>query len=134
MEWTDQETTTLINLWPVSSAAQIAARLSRSRSAVCRKAQALHLDGSHKHFTVPPRKIGQTPRIPKSRLRTIQRKPLPSIDDGLAMAPCSLLELTDRRCHWPIGNVNAVAMMFCGGDVVPGQRYCPHHARMAAKG
>jgi hypothetical protein len=37
MEWTDQETTTLISLWPTHSAAQIAARLQCSREAVTGK-------------------------------------------------------------------------------------------------
>jgi GcrA cell cycle regulator len=47
------------------------------------------------------------------------------------MRPCSLLELDDSRCHWPLGDAEAVATMFCGGDAVPGRRYCPHHLRRA---
>jgi GcrA cell cycle regulator len=138
--WTETETTTLIRLWPTNSAAQIAARLARSRSAVCRKAQALHLNGTHKQlFEVPPRKPPAPARIPKSRERQMRSKPLPSIgaaaiDKHLAMQPCSILELDDNRCHWPIGNVTEVAMLFCGGAVASGQRYCLHHRRIASKG
>ena len=132
MEWTDLETRTLVDLWPTTSAAQIARRLQRSRNSISGKAKRLRLDGASKLFEVPPRKPLALPaRIPKSRVRTMTRKPLPSIDDSPAMDPCSILELDRTRCHWPLGDVNAVTMQFCGGDVVPGQRYCAHHQRMA---
>ena len=58
-------------------------------------------------------------------------KSAPVVDDALDMRPCSLLELDDSRCRWPLGEAEAVATMFCGGDAVPGRRYCPHHLRRA---
>jgi GcrA cell cycle regulator len=135
MHWTDQETTTLINLWPTTSVAQIAARLQRSRNSICKKAQRLRLDGASKLFEVPPRKPLALPaRIPKSRLQTMQTKPLPPLDDSFAMDPCSLIELDRTRCHWPLGDAGAVALQFCGGQSVPGQHYCAHHLRIASKG
>jgi GcrA cell cycle regulator len=57
--------------------------------------------------------------------------PPPQVDDSLAMQSCSILELDQTRCHWPLGEVNAIATEFCGGAAVPGRRYCPHHLRMA---
>ena len=70
--WTSSETDTLICLWPVSSARQIASTLQRSRSAVSRKAQRLCLDGvlsrcGAKHFTVPP--VQARPVAPGRKLR-----------------------------------------------------------------
>ena len=50
-------------------------------------------------------------------------KPTPPID---ATAPppdmrrCSLLELDDGQCRWPLGDVHQVATLFCGGAAVPG--------------
>ena len=60
MEWTDQETTTLISLWPTSSAEQIAKRLQCSRSAVVGKAKRLRAEGVLpfdvvKHYEINPR-------------------------------------------------------------------------------
>ena len=45
-------------------------------------------------------------------------KPTPPID---ATAPppdmrrCSLVELDDGQCRWPLGDVHQVATLFCGG-------------------
>ena len=41
MHWTDEETRTLVSLWPTSTAAQIATRLHRSNSAIAGKAKQL---------------------------------------------------------------------------------------------
>ena len=47
------------------------------------------------------------------------------------MRRCSLIELDDNQCRWPLGDVHRVATMFCGGAVEPGRAYCGHHWRMA---
>ena len=39
--WTDEELRELITLWPTNSASQIAKRLHRRPSAICRKAERL---------------------------------------------------------------------------------------------
>lgn len=134
--WTDEQISELIRLWPTHSAAQIAARLHCSREAVTGKARRLRDDGllppCTKHYLVKPN-YNRIP--PPGRGRPPQLRPFnPGTDpaDGsLAMHPCSLLDLDDRRCHWPLGDVHAVALQFCGGAVVSGQRYCAHHQRMA---
>jgi len=69
--WTSSETDTLIRLWPVSSARQIASTLQRSRSAVSRKAQRLCLDG------VLPRCGGKAFRGEADAGATDQEKPFP---------------------------------------------------------
>ena len=36
---------------------------------------------------------------------------------------CSLLELDEEKCHWPIGDPGQPEFFFCGGKT--GQRHCP---------
>jgi GcrA cell cycle regulator len=68
-------------------------------------------------------------RAQPPQIRIIQ--PPPQGDDSLAMQSCSILELDQTRCHWPLGEVNVIATEFCGGATVPSRRYCLHHLRMA---
>jgi GcrA cell cycle regulator len=49
------------------------------------------------------------------------------------MRRCSLRELDNSQCRWPLGDVYQVATQFCGGDAVPGNPYCLHHLRMAMR-
>ena len=132
--WTSSETDTLIRLWPVSSARQIASTLQRSRSAVSRKAQRLCLDGvlprcGAKHFTVPP--VQARPGRTRSKATATKPTPPPAIDDSLAVRPCAFAELDDGRCHWPIDSGSRITTVFCGGATAPGRRYCGHHLQMA---
>jgi hypothetical protein len=99
MRWTDEEILTLVTLWSIRSATQIAKELHRSRSAVCSMAERLRIHGAlprdvPKRFEVDPRKRkrrGCGPLIMRS-------KPPPPLDDS-EVRPCSLLELDDCRCH-----------------------------------
>jgi GcrA cell cycle regulator len=128
--WTDGEIDTLVNLWPTQSAAQIAKRLQRPRQAVCAEAHRLREEGllppDVAKFEIDPR----TPRRP-ARPKPPPPPPPPAIDDTLAMRPCSISELDDSRCHWPLGDVYKGVTMFCGGKTVRGDHYCGHHLRLA---
>jgi GcrA cell cycle regulator len=44
---------------------------------------------------------------------------------------CSLLELTNQTCRWPISNATDVEFWFCGNEPVKGLPYCAGHARIA---
>lgn len=44
---------------------------------------------------------------------------------------CSLIELEDDKCHWPIGDPHNPDFYFCGGKAVMGLPYCGYHARIA---
>jgi len=139
MEWTDQETTTLISLWPTSSAEQIAKRLQCSRSAVVGKAKRLRAEGVLpfdvvKHYEINPRPSKHR-RSPRPRISPpLQHSWVISSHDSVASRSCTLIELDDSRCPWPLGELHQVAAMFCGGVSAPRHRYCEHHARMAVKG
>jgi GcrA cell cycle regulator len=125
--WTDEELRELVTLWPTSTAAQIAYRLRRPRTAVCGKVQRLLREGllEGKNAKHPD------PQKRRTRVRTRIMLLPTQVDDRLAMQPCSILELDATRCHWPLGEVDAVATEFCGDPPAPGHRYCPRHLRMA---
>jgi GcrA cell cycle regulator len=44
---------------------------------------------------------------------------------------CTLLELGQAQCRWPISSPGAADFCFCGNEPVKGLPYCPGHARMA---
>jgi GcrA cell cycle regulator len=140
MPWTAQEISLLIGLWPNASAAQISKQLNRSRGSVCGKAMRLRRDdllpaGVEKHFEVNP--ALQTRPDPAKAMVTpiIPAKPTHPVGATvpLAMRRCSLLELDDGQCRWPLGDLHQVATQFCGGDAVPGLPYCRHHLRIAQR-
>ena len=51
-----------------------------------------------------------------------------SIHDGQR---CSLFELSEERCRWPINTPGAEDFCFCGNMPVEGLPYCPGHTRLA---
>jgi GcrA cell cycle regulator len=44
---------------------------------------------------------------------------------------CTLLELGQGKCRWPISTPGADEFYFCGNEPVKGLPYCPGHARIA---
>jgi GcrA cell cycle regulator len=44
---------------------------------------------------------------------------------------CTLLELSQGKCRWPISNPGAEDFCFCGNEPVKGLPYCLAHARIA---
>jgi GcrA cell cycle regulator len=44
---------------------------------------------------------------------------------------CSLLELAQGKCRWPINDPGEADFAFCGNDSIPALSYCAGHARMA---
>ena len=88
-----------------------------------------------KHFEVNP--LVQTrPVSAKTTVTSISpAKPTLPIDASVPpsdMRRCSLVELDDGQCRWPLGDVHQVATQFCGGDAVPGRCYCAHHLQRAS--
>jgi hypothetical protein len=141
-EWTDAETRELIALWPTTSAAQIGKRLNRPLSAISGKAKRLRDDGLLppsgvvKHFVNPWwARAKPEPTAKPTKPATVRELRHGGADSPvpLDMQPCALVELDERRCHWPLGEVHQVATLFCGGDAEPGRRYCAHHGRRAAR-
>jgi GcrA cell cycle regulator len=44
---------------------------------------------------------------------------------------CSLFELSEERCRWPISTPGAADFCFCGKTPLDGLPYCPAHSRLA---
>jgi GcrA cell cycle regulator len=58
----------------------------------------------------------------------------PPAEDGQAIhgeRHCSLLELSEERCRWPISSPGEKDFCFCGNRPLEGVPYCPGHARLA---
>jgi GcrA cell cycle regulator len=140
MPWTTQEISLLIGLWPTASAAQISKWLNRSRGSVCGKAMRLRRDDLlptdvEKHFEVNPAVQRRPDHPAKTTVVSITpAKPTIPIDATVPppeMRRCSLIELEEGQCRWPLGTVAEVATTFCGDAVEPRRAYCGHHWRMA---
>jgi GcrA cell cycle regulator len=144
--WDDQKIHELVRLWLTTSIGQLARRLRKSRSAISGKVGRLIEQGRiergvRKHYevppvrTTPPRRARQLGTIPQ--LKSAPAKPPPPppsiVSTVLSMKPCQLIDLDRSRCCWPLGELRAVAVQFCGGVTAPGKRYCAHHVRMAAR-
>ena len=137
MHWTTQEISSLIGCWPTASASQISRRLNRSRASTCRKAMRLRRGnllpaGVQNHFEA--KLVPTRPSCTMTMVKSIKAKPTPAVDNSVppsAMRRCSLLELDNGQCRWPLGDVHQVVAQFCGDAVIPGSPYCGHHLRMA---
>ena len=44
---------------------------------------------------------------------------------------CSILDLNNNKCRWPIGDPSLPDFFFCGGNTVGNMPYCAHHGRIA---
>ena len=70
-----------------------------------------------------PRSFAMKPNCSRLAEATAEVVPL--------MQRCSILDLTERKCKWPIGDPVAADFYFCGARTADGLPYCSHHCRMA---
>jgi GcrA cell cycle regulator len=151
MSWTDERVEHLKKLWSDGlSASQIAAELGGiTRNAVIGKVHRLGLSGRAKApSSTAPRQRKQRPqghvfRTMRATMRgnTALAQALPSYEPEPEPEPeeniipigqrCTILELTDGKCHWPIGDPGQSDFFFCGGKSVSSLPYCGYHARVA---
>jgi GcrA cell cycle regulator len=150
--WTDERVELLRKLWSEGlSASQIAGELGGvSRNAVIGKVHRLGLAGRAK---APSPSAGR-PRKPRSSAYIFRSvRPVIRGNTALAARPivqyepepepelvenvipigqrCSILELNEEKCHWPIGDPGQPEFAFCGGKAVVGRPYCGYHVRIA---
>ncbi len=124
------------------SCSQIAAEIGVTRNAVIGKIHRLGLSPMRPPGAsgrdCPPR--GRRPRHQRPRpLRHLLfsqnavAAAAPVVVDSVK--PCSLLELANGKCHWPLsdaaGDGGAADFVFCGNEAIAGLSYCAGHARMA---
>jgi GcrA cell cycle regulator len=120
---------------------QIAAEIGVTRNAVIGKIHRLGLSPGRPAAaparSCPPR--GRPPRLPSRRRLLRLAAKAPFLGDGAAgqdacvesAQRCSLFELAQGKCRWPISDPGAADFAFCGNDAIAGLSYCAGHARMA---
>lgn len=152
MTWNDERVELLKKLWTDGlSASQIASELGGiTRNAVIGKVHRLGLSGRAK----TPSSSAPRPRKPRAPAH-MMRVSRPAMRGNTALAPvhgyefdveptpelvenivplgqrCSLLELNEDKCRWPIGDPGSIEFFFCGGKTLDSLPYCSYHSRLA---
>jgi GcrA cell cycle regulator len=114
---------------------EIAADIGVSRNAVIGKLARLNLSREDAGGERLPAQT-RSPKTPRPR-RASQRQLLRALRPPLVAEPmptsehsCSLLELSEENCRWPISDLGA-DVWFCGNPRAKGFAYCAGHARIA---
>jgi GcrA cell cycle regulator len=122
------------------SCREIAADIGVSRNAVIGKLSRLDLTREEGRGRRRARKRAAQADRPRAaaRLRhqmlpALHAEPQPLADEEPIHNEhcCSLFELSEQRCRWPIGTPRAEDFCFCGNTPVEGLPYCPGHTRLA---
>jgi GcrA cell cycle regulator len=137
--WTDERIELLKRHFEAGlSCREIAADIGVSRNAVIGKLSRLNLTrgrtgDERKIQDRGPARAKAVPRLQFEMLATIYG----DTDAPVATGPideanrCSLLELSENRCRWPISTPGAEDFCFCGNSAPDGQPYCAGHSRLA---
>jgi GcrA cell cycle regulator len=140
MTWTEERVALLRDRVDAGlTCAQIAHEIGVSRNAVIGKVNRLGLSRFKSMVAGEPGRAG-APKIARPKMPIRQRPypasprkpplafPEPAVDAGKR---CSLLELQQGHCRWPISEPGAEDFGFCGNQRADGLPYCTAHARMA---
>jgi len=121
------------------SCGQIAREIGESRNAVIGKANRLGLSRFKSATTAQLKQTGalnlSRPRIVTQHRTLLGFCATPQL--AFAEVPgdnanhCSLFELQQWHCRWPIGDPTVKSFGFCGNTPINGLPYCAAHARMA---
>lgn len=73
------------------------------------------------------------PRLQYQMLKAVYGAPRPAAEGEPIhnVHCCSLFELSEQRCRWPISTPGAEDFRFCGNTPVEGLPYCAGHSRLA---
>jgi len=156
--WTDDDIATLQKLWVEGqSASQIGAvlkrsrcsvlgKLSRYRNKVVRKKAAADLDEANRRnralrrSSLGPVRRSRHPHsevLAKAAAKTNGAEPAlkqttpQEIPEPVPETHCTLFELTENACRWPLGTPGEADFCFCGGKALEGLPYCGFHSRRA---
>jgi GcrA cell cycle regulator len=117
------------------SCAQIAQEIGVTRNAVIGKMNRLGLSRGRRIAAPGTPRAAASPRRPHVLTQRLALKALfaaePMVTNVVSPEPCSLFNLTARKCRWPIGSVGTPDFNFCGNSTADGVSYCTGHARMA---
>lgn len=102
------------------SASKIAAKLGVTKNAIIGK---MHRGGSTL-VRKPGGVLSEDKRPPRPK-RMVAIRPAP------VLGPCTIANLTDYRCHWPIGDSLTESFRYCGAAKPLIGPYCTLHADAA---
>jgi GcrA cell cycle regulator len=118
------------------SCREIAVHIGVSRNAVIGKLSRLGL--TRGEFITGPRPAKKeraaksAPRQQYQMLRTVYQNGEPALAIPVVSEHrCSLFELSEQRCRWPISTPGAEDFCFCGNTPLEGAPYCLGHTRLA---
>lgn len=136
--WEDKEVKVLLKMWKQYSASQIGTVLGRTRNSVIGK---IHRLVGNRTIRTRSKKVYILPRNPprqpiKAKIMDEPIPPPPPPPEPKPPAPingtaCTIYELNDGRCKWPLGATYEVATMFCGDHAEENRPYCHHHCTIA---
>lgn len=134
--WTDQNIAIMTEMMGKGcSAGEVAVVLQVSRNTVVGKASRLDIPLNRNKGSKFIDRVG----IQKARrerdaagIAPTAQPYTPQIESGMPPAPLrlSLVDLTDKTCRWPMGDLQWESFHFCGVEPTHGP-YCTHHAKMA---
>src|SRR5580700_3052227 len=119
------------------SCREIANEIGVSRNAVIGKLSRLNLT---REKTLKPRRENDgrsrpksVPRLQYRMLRKLFKEAEPAESDQTVQSEqhCSLLELSEERCRWPISHPGEKDFCFCGNRPLESLPYCAGHSRLA---
>ena len=119
------------------SCREIAAAICVSRNAVIGKLARLQLTRGPARAEPRPSKTARErsrksiPRLQYQMLQAVYEDPQPALDAIASDHRCSLFELSNERCRWPISTPGAEDFCFCGNTPADGMPYCLGHTRLA---
>ena len=141
MTWTDEVVTELRDLHAQKCSAREMAlavwdkfHLVVSRNAVIGKLRRLEvgpIGGGQKEATKKAAKNR------KPRAKTAVRAPKFPVEEVINLPPdqspyaCTIMELTDASCRFPMGDPGTDDFRFCGATKLSGVSYCVRHSRLA---
>jgi len=139
--WTAERVEQLRNFVATGlTCSQIAAEIGVTRNAVIGKIHRLGLATGRPAGalarTCSPRARRPQAASQRRLLRLISARAA-DVEGGTELAPvesaerCSLLELTQGKCRWPVGDPGMADFAFCGNAAIAGFSYCAGHARLA---
>jgi GcrA cell cycle regulator len=139
--WTDERIALLKSRFEAGlSCREIAADIGVSRNAVIGKLSRLNLtrektcdEPSLPRKNGPKGRRGKTaPRLQHQMLRAIYARPQQLAEEPIHDGrQCSLFDLSEERCRWPINTPGDEDFCFCGNRPVDGLPYCAGHSRLA---
>jgi GcrA cell cycle regulator len=121
------------------SCREIACEIGVSRNAVIGKLSRLNLT---REKTFKPRrqeaaaKTGRPRSVPRLQYRILRKlfneaAPAETEQAIHGEQHCSLLELSEEKCRWPISSPGEEDFCFCGNRPLDGLPYCAGHSRLA---